>query len=363
MPQARQYAGTATAHDDFRDIRAARILDHGAGDVGGRHNGRARTQVLRQFQRLQDAFALACRQALQTRRFHVQCVPFRIQLAGQARRAADHVFAPRVRSHAGQQRGARLPHGIDGFLDAVGLHVVLHPVRRAAQGQFAQGDQVTLAEKMLGRPLGLLRLVYLALLEAAQQFVGRDIDQHHFIGAVEHRVGQGFGHAHAGNSPRHVVQAFQVLHVHGRQHIDAGRQQFLDVLPALRMARTGHVRMGQFIHQYQRRRAQQGLVQVELEQGLAPVLDGLQGKHRQAVQLGRRILAPMRLHHAHQQVLAIGQQFAGGGQHRVGLADAGRGAEINAQPAACGFLFLRLHLRQQGIRVGALAVVGEHVVF
>ncbi|PMQ15627.1 hypothetical protein JaAD80_14745 [Janthinobacterium sp. AD80] len=290
-------------------------------------------------------------------------MPFGVQLAGQARRAADHVFAPGARPHAGQQRGARLPYGVDGFLHAVSLHVVLHAVRGAAQGQFAQGDQVTLAEKILRSPLGLQRLVHLALFQAAHQFVGWDIDQHHFIGPVEHRVGQGLCHAHARDPAHHVVQAFQVLHVDGGQHVDAGGQQFLDILPALRMARAGHVRMGQFIHQYQRRRATQGLVQIELEQRLAPVLDGFQRQHGQAVKQGRRILAPVRFHHAHQQILAIGQQFSGGGQHRIGLADACRSAEINAQPAARGFLFLRLHLRQQGIRVGALAVVGEHVVF
>ena len=50
----------------------------------------------------QDAFALRRGQALQLRRFDVDCMPFRIQLASQPRGAADHMLTAGTRADAGQ---------------------------------------------------------------------------------------------------------------------------------------------------------------------------------------------------------------------------------------------------------------------
>ena len=51
-----------------------------------------------------------------------------------------------------------------------------------------------------------------------------------------------------------------MLHIQGRQYIDARRQQFLDVLPALRMARPLDIRVREFIDQDQGGAPQQGCV-------------------------------------------------------------------------------------------------------
>src|SRR5471030_2260485 len=282
------------------------------------------------------------------------------RLAGQPRGAAHGVVAAGSRADQRQQGRAGFPDRVDRLLDAVGAHVVLDAVGGAAQRQLAQRDQIPLAEKILGRAFGLLFLIHLAALQARQQFVGRDIDQHHFVGQVEHRVRHGLADADAGDAADDVVEAFQMLDVDGGEHVDAGVEQFLDILPALGMARTGRVGMRQFVHQDQRRPALQRRVDIEFGDALAAIFDRLQGQHIEAVEHGRRLGAAVGLDHADQHLLAIALQFTRGGQHGVGLADAGRGAEIDAQLAARGAPFLRLHLRQQGVGVRPLAVDGEH---
>ncbi len=123
--------------------------------------------------------------------------------------------------------------------------------------------------------LHLLRLVDLARLQARQQLVGRNIDQHDFIGFIEYGIRQGFRDADTGDPADHIVQAFQVLHVDGGEYIDAGIQQFLYVLPALRMTRAGRIRMRQFIDQDQFGMAFQRGIDVELGDRLAAIVDGL----------------------------------------------------------------------------------------
>ena len=84
--------------------------------------------------------------------------------------------------------------------------------------------------------LGLLGHVDLALGQAAQQFIGGQVDEDDFIGAVEHRVGHGFPYADAGDAAHRLVQAVEVLDVDGGPDVDAGSEQVFDVLPALGVA-------------------------------------------------------------------------------------------------------------------------------
>ncbi len=346
----------ASPEQDFRKIVAARIVDDRARNIVAGQHRRGGAQILRQFQRLQDALALRRRQPLQLRRFDIDRVPVGIELTGQPRGAADHMLGPRTRPDAGQQRRIGLPHRVDRFFDPVRLHVILDPVGGAAQRQFAQRDQIAFAEKILRRTLGLLRLIHLAGPEPRQQFIGRKIDQHHFIGFIEHGIGQGFRDADPGDAADHIVQAFQMLHIDRRIHIDAGVQQFVDILPALRMARTGRIRMREFIHQDQRRLQRQRRIQIEFLDNLVPILDLLERQHGQSVQQRGGLAAAMRLDNADQHRTSFRLQLAGRSQHRISLADAGRRAEIDPQLATRGAPFLLLHLRQQRIRVRALVI-------
>ena len=104
---------------------------------------------------------------------------------------------------------------------------------------------------------------------------------HDFVGLVEERVGHGLPDADAGDAADHIVQALDVLDVERREHVDARRQQLVDVLPALRVPRSGDVGMRELVDQD---RATDGAcqrrVEIELGQPLALVLEHLRAAGR-----------------------------------------------------------------------------------
>ncbi len=117
-----------------------------------------------------------------------------------------------------------MPHCAYRFLNTVGLDIALQPIRSAAQCQFTQRDQVTFAEKIARGAFGLRQFVDFAELEPVQQFIGRQIHQHYFVGGIEHGIRQGFRNPDAGNAAHHIVQAFQMLDIQCGEDIDPGIQ-------------------------------------------------------------------------------------------------------------------------------------------
>ena len=104
---------------------------------------------------------------------------------------------------------------------------------------------------MLERALGLLRHVDLALLQALDQVVGREVDKLDGVGAVEDRVRHGLAHADAGDLRHHVVQALDVLDVERGVDVDALAQELLDIEIALGMPAAGGIGMGELIDERQ----------------------------------------------------------------------------------------------------------------
>ena len=129
--------------------------------------------------------------------------------------------------------------------------MLVDPLRRAPQGQLAQGREIGRREIVLERPLGLLGNVDLAFLQALDQVVGRQVDELDGIGAVEDGVGHRLAHAHARDLRHDVVQALDVLDIDGRIDVDAGIEQLLDILVALGMPAAGDVGMRELVDQDQ----------------------------------------------------------------------------------------------------------------
>ncbi|MDQ0622427.1 hypothetical protein QFZ39_001637 [Paraburkholderia graminis] len=227
-------------------------------------------------------------------------------------------------------------------------------IGRTSQGKLAQRNQIAFAKEVAHRALGLLREIHLAVAHAIEQFLGGQIDQRDFVGAIEHAVGHGLPHANAGDLPHHVVQTFEVLNVDGRVDVDAGVEQFIHVLPALQMPRALHVRMREFVDEYQLRLAGQRRVEVELAELATAIFDVRERQHVETFEQRRRFATPMRFgdadHHVRTFVATATRRL----QHRIRLADARRCAEENLQLAALTLLFVALQLVEQFVRIGAV---------
>ena len=140
-----------------------------------------------------------------------------------------------------------------------------------------------------------------------------------------------------------------MLDVQRGPDVDAGGQQFLDIHVALRMAAAGRVAVGELIDQGERRAAGQQGVEVHLLQRIAAIVDVPAGQHFQPLQQRRGFGPAVRLGDADDDIGALAPARLGAGQHFVGLAHAGGGAEENLQPPAAG---VAGGLLQQGVRRG-----------
>ena len=104
--------------------------------------------------------------------------------------------------------------------------------------------------------------------QTREQIVGRQVDELDLVGFVEHMVGQGLLLPHSGDLRDEVVQAFEVLDIDRRPDVDARLEQLLDVLPALRMTRSGlaadEIRVRELVDEQNRRSARERGVEIEL---------------------------------------------------------------------------------------------------
>ena len=332
----------------------ARVGDHAQRHVGIRNHRGGGAQLLRQAQRSQDLFTSRRGQALQSRRLHIDGVPFCIQLTGETGRRANHPLRPGARPHAGQQGVRRFPHGTDCLVGAIRLDIALDAIGGPPQREFAQRHQIALAEEIVGGALDLLRQIDLAGPQAFQQFVGGDIDQDHLFGIVEDGIRHGLPYAHIGDAAHHVVEALQMLNIQRRENVDARRQQFFDVLPSLRVARALHIRVSEFVDQDERGTAQQRGVEIEFVEIFAPIFHEFRGKNFQIGQERGRLRAAVSLDDADDDVPALAFELSCRGQHGIGLAHARRRSEVDPQFAAPGIRLLTVDLRQQQVRIGAL---------
>ena len=152
-----------------------------------------------------------------------------------------------------------------------------------------------------------------------------------------------------------VVQTLEVLDVHRRVDVDAGVEQLLDVLPALGMARRRlaprGVRVRKLVDEENLGPPAQRSVEIEFLLDDAAIADW---QARQPLETFHQPLGldpPVRLNVPDDDVGASRSRGACCLEHRVGLADAGCGAEKNAQPSAPRLCLFGLNAREQLIRV------------
>ena len=128
-------------------------------------------------------------QADQVGRLDVHREPRRVQCRREPLGSAHQDFAVAVRTEADQDTLARRPGHGDALARAIAVHRRVDALGGLAQRQFAQRDQVALAEEVLERHARALRHVDLAGVQPCEELVGRQVDELDLVGRLEHGVG------------------------------------------------------------------------------------------------------------------------------------------------------------------------------
>src|SRR5262245_6047578 len=208
---------------------------------------------------------------------------------------------------------------------------------------------------MLERALGLLGHVDLALLQALDQIVWREIDELDGVGAIEHRVRHGLAHAHMRDLRDHVVEALDMLDIDGGINVDSVSEQLFDVEVALGMAAAGHVGVGEFVDQHDLGVASDDGVEIHLLERLSAVFEPPAGNDLEPFEQGLRFLAPVGFDDTDDDIVAVLLPGARLLQHLVRLADAGGGADEDLEPA--GLTLFAPGGLEQGLRRRSLVRV------
>ncbi|KWV74079.1 hypothetical protein PFL603g_02993 [Pseudomonas fluorescens] len=124
-----------------------------------------------------------------------------------------------------------------------------------------------------------------------------------------------------------------MLDVDRGEHVDAGSEQLLDVLPAFFMAAAGRIAVGQFVHQHQLWLGGEQAVEVHFFEHHATVFAAQQRLLRQAAEQSFGFGAAVGFDHPGDQAHALAQLGMGRLEHGVGLAHTGCGAEEDFKPA------------------------------
>ena len=174
--------------------------------------------------------------------------------------------------------------------------------------------------------------------ETLNQIVGREVDQFYRVGAIEHCVRYRLAHANMRDLRDDVVQALDVLNIDGRVDVDAVLQYLFDVEIALGVPAALRIGMRELVDEDDLRPAGNDRIEIHFRQRSALVFDLTTRNDFEALHQRFGFLAAVGLDHADDDIVAVFLAGAGGLQHRVGLADAGGGADEDPQLADAAFL-------------------------
>ena len=216
--------------------------------------------------------------------------------------------------------------------------MLFDPVRRTAQGQFAQGRQIIRAEKVFQREGGAVFFINLSLLHALDQVGRLDIDERQLVRVIENFVGNTLVYVHRRRGIHRVVQAFDMLDIDRGIDVYAAVDYLLHVQIPLAVFASRGVGVRQLVHEKQLRTAREGGIDVKFLQQNAAVGKLLQRETLQPLRHFQRFGTVVRLQITDDDVYPKRFQILRGLQHGVGLAHARRIAEEN-------FQFALLHVR------------------
>ena len=188
---------------------------------------------------------------------------------------------------------------------------------------------------MSERGLDPVRWIDIPMHHPPPQRLGGHVDQLDLVSAARYLIGQGLVLRHAGDLFRHVAERLEVLDIQGGDDVDARVEQLVDVLPPLAVPAAGHVGVGELVHQRDLGVASEHRVQVHLGEGRAAVAHRAPRHLLQSLGHRRSQPAAVSLKERDNHVRAPRPAPLAFAEHRVGLPDTGRCAEINAELSPC----------------------------
>ncbi|MDQ1138305.1 hypothetical protein QE410_003104 [Microbacterium sp. SORGH_AS 1204] len=220
------------------------------------------------------------------------------------------------------------------MLRAVPLQRGVDLVGQPQQREFAQRREVAETEVVRQRRVDPLRRVHRAGREPVAQRLRRQIDDLDLVGGAHHGIRDRL----ALHDPRdlldHVVEGGDVLHVHGRDHVDTRGEQLVDVLPALVVARARRVGVRELVDERDSRMPLEHGIQIHLVECDTAVRHGAAGDGLEPLGLGGGGGAAVRLDDGDDHVVPFVAEAAPFLEHLVRLAHTGCRAEQHAEASA-----------------------------
>ncbi len=219
----------------------------------------------------------------------------------------------------------------------------IHLVRGLTKSHFAKGGKDGLFKEILLGQLRLRRGVDDSAVEPVEQRARREVDENNFVGALQDPVWNGFAHLNARDLPHLIVEAFEVLNVHGRENVNARGEQRHHILPALGPRRAGYIRVGKLVHQADFRMAGENGVGIHLLKSSFAVCNAAAGNRFQALGPRNGVLPAVGFEIADHHIVPGRGQALALIEHPECFADPGGVAQDNFQPAFGADWFNRRH--------------------
>ena len=205
----------------------------------------------------------------------------------------------------GRCRGARGSRG-----------ALVDPVGNPEQRELPQRAEVAGAEVVAERGVDPLGRVDVAVRHPAADRLRRHVDELDLVGPADDRVGDRLLLLDAGDLLDDVVERLEMLDVERRDHVDAGVEQRLDVLPPLLVARPGNVGVRELVDQRDLGPAGEDRVDVHLLECRAAVVERPPRHDLEAADLRGRLRPAVGLDEADDDVGAALGASAALAEHR-----------------------------------------------
>ena len=215
------------------------------------------------------------------------------------------------------------------MLVAVKFQPFVDPVGEPQQRQFAQRREIAFAKIAGQGRIDLVGGVDVAVGHPAAQRMRAHVHEFDRIGLADHFVRHSLALAGAGDRFDDVVERFEVLNVDRGDDADAGVEEFLDVLPALFVFGAGDVGVGEFVNECDAGFARKDCRQVHLGLHRVAIVKCATGDDFEVGDLVLGMGAVVGLDEAHDYIRAATGAALTFVEHRKGLADSRRGAEID----------------------------------